>query len=282
MRIPLPRRSPRTRPGPHPDAGRRVLITGAASGLGLEFTRIWAGRGAEVIATDVHDAAPAELAAVAGDVRYRRLDVTDPADWAAARADLGGLDILVSNAGIAAGGRIEVTSLAEWRRILDINLMGAVHGCREFTPVLADGGRIVLTASAAGLVHAPLMSAYNVTKAAVVALGETLAIELAPRDITVTAVCPFFFRSNLSDSLAEEDPIATAMAQKMLHGTHLTSAAVAHRAMRGIDAGRVVALTDGYGGAGWYLRRLARWAYLPLMRAATRRRRARLLARGGR
>ncbi|MDN6814794.1 MAG: SDR family NAD(P)-dependent oxidoreductase, partial [Corynebacterium variabile] len=111
------------------------------------------------------------------------------------------LDILVSNAGIAIGGRITETKTDTWQKALDINVLGSVRGLRVFVPKIGKGGRIVLTASAAGLVHAPAMATYNATKAATVALGETVDAELRHRKISTPVICPQFFKSGLADSL---------------------------------------------------------------------------------
>ena len=121
----------------------RVLVTGAASGLGAALTAAFRARGDEVLATDL---AGADL----------RLDITSDDDWAAALALVeerwGGLDLLVNNAGVAGGGRIDVAGLDEWEWIVEINLLGVVRGCRTFVPMFKRqrSGRIVNVASLAG------------------------------------------------------------------------------------------------------------------------------------
>jgi NAD(P)-dependent dehydrogenase (short-subunit alcohol dehydrogenase family) len=118
------------------------------------------------------------------------------------------LDVLVNNAGVAGGGRLDVATVDEWRWITEINLFGVVRGCRTFTPLFKrqGSGYIVNTASAAGLIHPPTMSSYNAVKAAVVALSETLQYELAPYGVSTSVVCPSFFRTNLASSLRGADP----------------------------------------------------------------------------
>ncbi|WP_278257777.1 SDR family NAD(P)-dependent oxidoreductase [Nocardioides convexus] len=110
------------------DQPLRVLITGAASGLGAALASAWEGRGAQVLRTDRADA----------DGIFR-LDITSDTDWAAAREHVertwGGLDVLVNNAGIAGGGRLDVSGIDEWQRLVDINLLGAVRGTATFTPL---------------------------------------------------------------------------------------------------------------------------------------------------
>ena len=168
----------------------RVLVTGGAGGLGAALVAHFVADGHQVLSTDLAAESPA-----AGGAQYRQLNVRDASDWEAAVAwceeNWGGLDILVNNAGIATGGRIDVESLDEWDRVVDINLMGVVRGCRAFTPLFKKqrSGHIVNTASAAGLVHPPMMSSYNTVKAGVVALSETLSHELHPYGVTVSVVC---------------------------------------------------------------------------------------------
>lgn len=255
---------------------RTVLITGGASGFGLELAKQFLGRGDRVIVTDIHAEAPDSVLALGPRAEYRTLDVTSGDDWAAAAEAHPGLDVLVSNAGIAVGGRIDRTSMDTWRRAFDVNFFGTVHGVRNFAPTLADGGQIVITASAAGLVHPPMMSAYNATKAALVALAETLSFEFAHRDIAVTAICPTFFRSNLHSSVVGDDPYAVDMAGELLTQTKLTAADVAQRAMRGIEARRVIVTPDNQATISLYLKRFARPLYLAAFRAVGKRGSARM------
>ena len=259
--------------------GQLVLVTGAASGLGLELTTLFLKAGATVVLTDLHapDALPEACAAVisraGGRASYRQLDVTSDADWAAAAdavrdGEYGErvLDVLVSNAGIAVGGRIEHTSMETWQKALDINLLGGVRAARSFVPLLRDGGQLVFTASAAGLVSSPGMATYNATKAATVALAETLSAELSHRRIAVTAICPQFFQSGLKDSLVSDDAVATKMADALLTKTWLTAAGIARRAMLGIDMRRLVVAPDGIALVSWYSKRFTRPGYLAVTR----------------
>jgi len=157
----------------------RVLVTGAASGLGAALVERFAERGDRVLATDLSEpqAATATPGSDKSAVTWRDLDVTSEDDWAAAAAwvesEWGGLDVLVNNAGVAGGGRVELCSLEDWQWIFDVNLFGVVRGTRAFVPMLKQqgSGRIVNTASLAGLVHPPGMGSYNAVKAAVVAFS---------------------------------------------------------------------------------------------------------------
>lgn len=254
---------------------RRILVTGAASGLGLALVQAFVARGDHVLATDQGSERPTTLPDAAA---YLCLDVRSDEAWSAAlehvRQTWGGLDLLVNNAGVAAGGRIDVATMEEWRWIVDINLLGVVRGCRTFAPLLkAQGsGHIVNTASLAGLVHAPGMAAYNTVKAGVVALSETLSHELAPHDIDVSVVCPSFFRTNLGASFRGADTELEEAGKRMVSGSKRSAQQVAAIVVRGIDARRDVILTDIEGQIGWRAKRFARPAYTALMKRAAARR----------
>ena len=128
-------------------------------------------------------------------------------DWAAARdwveREWGGLDVLVNNAGVAGGGRLDVAGLDEWQWITEINLFGVVRGIRTFTPMFKQqrSGQIVNIASLAGLVHPAGMGSYNAVKAGVVALTETAGHELAEYGVRCAAVCPSYFRTGLVEKM---------------------------------------------------------------------------------
>ena len=226
-------------------ASRRVLVTGGSSGLGAALTREFLDRGDRAVIADLQ--APEDLPAGA---EFLRLDVTSDADWAAALAWVeerwGGLDVLVNNAGIAAGGRIDVVTLEEWQRVLDINLLGVVRGCRTFVPMMKRqrAGHIVNTASLAGLVHPPGMASYTAVKAGVVALSETLSYELHDFGIAVSAVCPGFFRTNLASSLHGSDPVLDHIAARLIDKSELTATDIARAVMAGIDAHEMVIVPD--------------------------------------
>jgi NAD(P)-dependent dehydrogenase (short-subunit alcohol dehydrogenase family) len=257
-----------------PASPRRVLVTGGASGLGLALVRALVARGDHVLATDVQADRPDALPEAAA---YLPLDVRSDEAWAAALAHVrqtwGGLDLLVNNAGVAAGGRIDVATMDEWHWIVDINLLGVVRGCRTFTPLFKEqgSGHIVNTASLAGLVHAPGMAAYNTVKAGVVALSETLSHELAPHGIDVSVVCPSFFRTNLGSSFQGADTEMESAGKKLVSGSKRSAEQVADIVVRGIDARRDVILTDRDGQIAWRAKRFARPAYTAVMKRAARR-----------
>ena len=227
----------------------RVLVTGGASGFGAALAAIYADRGDQVLVTDLAETAPASLSVQgAGKLSYRKLDVRDETDWQAAKEWVetrwGGLDLLVNNAGVAAGGRIDVLPVEDWEWILSINLFGVVKGCRTFVPMLKAqrSGRIVNVASMAGLVHPPNMGSYNAVKAGVVALSETLLHELAPYDVDVSVVCASFFRTNLHESLRRTDEAMDSTAHKLITGARHDAATIAARTVKAIDDGTYLVL----------------------------------------
>lgn len=235
----------------------RVLITGGSSGLGRALTERYATAGYRVLVADLRE--PDELPH--GDVSFQRLDVRAQTDWERAlrwcQTTWGGLDILVNNAGVAAAGRVERLAAEDWDWILDINLKGTVHGCRTFVPLLKrqGSGHVVNIASMAGLLNLPGMASYNVSKAAVVSLSETLRQELAPYGVRTTVVCPGFVHTNLGSGLRSPDPVLAKLADRMIQGGRLTADEVAAHVVAAVAQGRFLVLTHPEGRRAVRLRR---------------------------
>lgn len=189
-------------------AAPHSVITGAGSGFGRALALELAGRGSRLTLSDVNLQAveeTAQLAESAGarGVRALRCDVTKIEDVEAlAAAAEPPIDLVVNNAGVSSGGRVGELPLKDWRWTIDVDLFGVIHGCHVFVPMLrAQGhGHILNVASAAGLLAAPQMGAYNVAKAGVVALSETLSGELMGTKIGVTVLCPTFFQTDIAKS----------------------------------------------------------------------------------
>ncbi len=188
--------------------GKVAVVTGGASGIGLGIARRLAAAGADVVIGDVEaralEAAAAEVGALAlrTDVRERAA-VQALADAAVER--FGTVNVVVNNAGIGPFGRLADLTENDWRWIIDVNLWGVVHGVGVFLPILQDapgGGHIVNTASMAGLRPGPNLGAYSVTKYGVVALTESLAIELEQdgSHVGVTVLCPGPVLTNIGTS----------------------------------------------------------------------------------
>ncbi len=247
----------------------RVLVTGAASGLGAALTAQLRAAGARVLATDLADR-PAEDR---DDPDYLRLDITSDDDWAAAvtwvQDRWGGLDVLVNNAGVAGGGRIDLCTIDEWRWITEINLYGVVRGTKAFVPMFKHqrSGRIVNVASLAGLVHPAGMGSYNAVKAAVVAFTETTGHELAAYGVQAHVVCPSYFRTNLLESLQGTDEAVGAVMGRLVHGSPYTADDIAAAVLTGVERGDEVIVPDDAARFAYDLKRHDRAAYDAMMRS---------------
>lgn len=256
----------------------RILITGAASGLGRALALAWARRGARIAVADVNAGAGAETVALcrsagAADAAFLHLDVTREADFldTAQWTDThwGGIDIVVNNAGVAGGGSFDGISEDDWHWLLDINLQGVVRGCRVFTPVFRKqgSGQFVNIASMAGLLNPPAMASYNVAKAGVVALSETLAAELAPWGIRTLVVCPSYFQTNLESSLRTHDPAMRAALPKLLAGSELSADDIATGILAAVDHGDTMYLPHPQARTAWEVKRADPGRHLAEMRA---------------
>lgn len=179
-------------------AGKVVVITGGARGLGAAFARDVVARGGKVVIADLLDDEGAALATelAGGSARYTHLDVTEPADWAAAvqftLAEFGGLTGLVNNAGVATGQFIEHEPLQHFRSVLEVNLVGVFNGIQAVIAPMraAGGGSIVNISSAAGLMGLALTAGYGASKWGVRGLSKIAAVELAGEKIRVNSVHP--------------------------------------------------------------------------------------------
>jgi NAD(P)-dependent dehydrogenase (short-subunit alcohol dehydrogenase family)/pimeloyl-ACP methyl ester carboxylesterase len=191
-------------------AGQLVLVTGAGSGIGRATSFAFAEAGARVIAVDRDAQAASRTAELsrllgAGAAWAETVDVSDEQamEKLAARtaAEHGVVDILVNNAGIGMSGSFLTTSTDDWRKVLDVNLWGVIHGCRAFAQQMVDrgqGGHIVNTASAAAYQPSRALPAYSTSKSAVLMLSECLRAELAAHGIGVTAICPGLVNTNIT------------------------------------------------------------------------------------
>jgi NAD(P)-dependent dehydrogenase (short-subunit alcohol dehydrogenase family) len=239
-----------------------VLVTGAGSGLGRAIAARFAGAGHRVLVSDV-DLAAAEAVAKELGQQAIRLDITSDADWRAAldrcQEDWGGLDVLVNNAGVAAGGRFDRIPLEDWDWIWEINLKGVVRGCRTFVPLFTDqhAGHIVNIASLAGIMNLPAMSSYNVTKAGVIALSETLRLELEPYGVHTTVVCPAYVRTGLGERLRTPDPSIAVLMDKLMSSSKVTADDVARQVVDAVARKRFLVLTHPDGRRSARLKRLA-------------------------
>lgn len=192
-------------------AGKTAFITGGASGIGLALGRAFAGAGMKVMLADIEtgalEAAVEDLRTSGADVHGVFCDVADAASVEhTARetiAAFGNVHVLCNNAGVAAPAGIDDILLDNWRWVLDVNVMGVVHGVSAFLPHMrahGEGGHIVNTASMAGLQSGAGFSPYAASKYAVVSISEGLAKQLAAHGIGVSVLCPSFVRTRIGES----------------------------------------------------------------------------------
>lgn len=181
--------------------GSVAVITGAGSGIGRSTALLLARHGARVHVADIDqqavEAVAAEIGAASGTAVAHTLDVADPgavdALAEAVFAAEGHVDILHNNAGIGHGANVEATTIEDWQRVININLLGVAYGVQAFVPRMLAQGRpasVINTASMAGIVPAAKMAPYCASKYGVVGLSEALNAELSKRDVHVSAICP--------------------------------------------------------------------------------------------
>ena len=242
--------------------GKTAVITGAASGFGLETSRLCAQAGMNVVMADVQqdalDKAAAEIEALGAKVLPFRLDVSKAEQVEAmGRATVerfGAPHFVFNNAGVSSGGLIWEHSVKDWDWVVGVNLMGVAHGVRVFTPMMLEAakkdpayeGHIVNTASMAGMVNMPNMGSYNVTKQAVVSMSETLYQDLAlvTEQVRCSVLCPYFVptgihksdRNRPNDLAGEAKPtksqlIAQALGEKAVNSGKLSAADIARMVM---------------------------------------------------
>ncbi|MDH3652912.1 MAG: SDR family oxidoreductase [Myxococcales bacterium] len=246
----------------------RAVITGAGSGLGRAMALDLAGRGASLVVSDIDPVSAEQTAgqvrALGADAEVIPCDVTDRDAVFALIEEvdkrLGGVDFIANNAGVAVGGPFEEISIEDWRWVVDINLWGVIHGCQAAIQKMRPQGRgyIVNVASAAGLIAPPAMSAYNVTKAGVVSLSETLFAEYKSQGIRVAVLCPTFFRTNIVESgrgaTSEKED---AQVIRWMERSKVQAADVAKAAIDAVRDGELYVQPMRDGRVAWRLKRAA-------------------------
>lgn len=248
-------------------ANARAVVTGAGSGIGRSFALELARRGGDVLCADIDEARAVETVALieqlaTGTGHAVRCDVSDrgAVELLAKHAQdaFGGAPTLViNNAGVGIGGKpVGDIGFEDWDWALGINLWGVVYGCEVFTPILRDAGRggIINVASAAGFAAAPSMAAYNVSKAGVMSLSETLAAELGGTGIAVTVLCPTFVKTNVF----QDGRITSGsrnLSQQLARWTGLSADDVAARTLDAHDGGRLYVVPQLDANVIWHLKR---------------------------
>ncbi|MCJ2187618.1 SDR family oxidoreductase [Novosphingobium beihaiensis] len=208
-------------------AGKKALITGAGQGIGAAAARLLAQEGAQVLVTDVNEPAARDQAAAInadlgeGTAFPARLDVTSEEEWIAAlqaaREAMGGLSVLVNNAGVVLTGSVEDFDLDEWHRGMSINVDSVFLGCKHAIPLLRENqpGSIVNLSSIAGLIASPTFANYNASKAAVWLLSKSVALHCARKgwDVRCNSVHPTFIRTPILQDLVGDKDEATVFAK---------------------------------------------------------------------
>ena len=249
-----------------------AVITGAGSGIGEAFALELARRGGRVVCSDIDETAARATAdaifSSGGDALATRCDVAaleDVAQLAKVAQDWfgGPPTVVINNAGVGAGGTaIGETDIDDWNWLLSINLWGPIHGCHVFAPILREAGYggIINVASAAAFGAAPGMAAYNVSKAGVLSLSETLAAELSGTDVRVTVLCPTFVKTNIVDSGRITDK-STQMADRLMRWTGFSSERVARTCLDTLDRGGLYCMPQPDARIGWGIKRFTPTVY---------------------
>lgn len=243
-----------------PWAGRTALVTGGGSGLGRALTLELVRQGAaKVVAADVDAAAATRVAAEAGVAcEGVALDVTRADEVAALVRRLGELDLLVNNAGIGLIGEARDLSVDEWRRVLDVNLLGVVHGVAAAYPRMCARGQgtLVNVASIMGFLPAPMMAPYAASKHAVIGLTKALRAEASSLGVRVTLACPGFIDTPIHDRTRF---VGMRRAPTSARLKPATPAAVAAAILRGAARGQSTVFVPGHARVLWWLSRWAPW-----------------------
>ena len=266
---------------------QRVQVTGAGSGLGRALALKFAAQGWRVACSDLRldtaEATVAQIRVEGGKALALAQDVTSETSWAEVVARLqqewGGLDVLVNNAGVATAGTVADSPLQQWEWVLNINLLGCVRGARAVIPLLAQqrGGHIVNIASFAGIANPPAMASYNVAKAGVISLSETLRFEMAPLGVGVSVACPSFFKTALMETSQATAPAvgenAAPQVQKivtrLMAKASVTADDVAADIIDAVTKNRFLVITHPDARQQYHLKRVAPEWYFRKARKAT-------------
>jgi NAD(P)-dependent dehydrogenase (short-subunit alcohol dehydrogenase family) len=252
---------------------RNAIITGAASGLGRALAVRLARAGWRVAICDINDAGSCDtlalVRAAGGDGQVEHLDVTCPEEWQALRVRLQAawpqLDLLVNNAGVSGAGKVGSYTLTDWHWIVDVNLWSGIYGCHTFVDWLKQnprGAHIINAASIAAVDSAPSLGAYNVSKAGILALSETLYTELLPHRVGVTVLCPAFFATNLVTTSRFSSEQLRNLFRRLADDATMSADYVADQAVRAMLRKQFHVMLPAMSRFRWYLKRLAPMAFL--------------------
>lgn len=242
--------------------GKSVIVTGAASGIGLEIARQCAAAGASVLMTDIVSTVEEAASSING-ATSMIVDVSDRDQVAAAIdrvvSEHGTLDFIFNNAGVAIFGELDVLTLDDWDKVIDVNLKGVAFGTTlAYQQMLKQGsGHIVNTASAAGLMPVPLQAHYVASKHGVVGLGKTLSLEAEQHGINVTTFCPAFVESGMFDNNTFKGTMAGTDARKLVPIKPLATDKAVRKLLEGVAKSKPLVVVPGYARLGYALERHA-------------------------
>ncbi len=260
------------------DTTRHALVTGAGGGLGRAIAVRLAGDGWNVAIADIREENSREtlrlVEAAGGNGRVETLDVRDFDAWRAVVERLQSawpsLEMLVNNAGVACSGQVGTTPLDDWRWLIETNLFGVLHGCHACLGWLRQNpGRasLVNIASVAAVLPVPAMAAYNVAKAGVLALSESMACELHGSNLHMTVACPGFFRTGLLDRGRFQTQRERDWAEYYTNSAPLNVGQIADQIVRAAYRRKLHVFLPARARWLWYLRRLAPGLWIKLVGA---------------
>lgn len=254
-----------------------AVVTGAGSGIGRSFAVELARRGGTVVCADIHLETAQETVdliqsltssnayAVQCDVGLKE-DVKALAEQA--EQLLGHpVTLLINNAGVGLGGKFDEVSLGDWQWCMHVNLWGVIHGCHYFVPQFKQQGfgAIINVASVAGFTAAPEMTAYNVTKASVLALSETLSAELRSANIRVNVLCPTLVPTNIMKNGRLPKSYSGLADQLLMNHAFIDSDQVAKKTLNQLDANKLYTIPQPDAKLFWWMKRISPQLYAKLL-----------------
>lgn len=262
---------------------KKVLITGAGSGLGKALALRYAKQGAEICIADVNAEDGNEVATQinesGGVAFFQACDITKQWDVDKLAITVAerwkSIDMLINNAGVATAGKLESESMEQWEWVMGINLLGHVRMTKGCLPLLRNSKSaekdIVNIASQAGLTTAPGMGSYSVSKAAMVCYAETAHLELAHEGIHVSVVCPAFFDTNLNKSLRSDDAGMQNVVNKMIKKSGISADEIADKVYTAVAARKFMVITHKDGLKAYRMKRfLPIEKYLKIVKERTK------------
>ncbi|MCJ8314211.1 MAG: SDR family oxidoreductase [Saccharospirillaceae bacterium] len=258
---------------------KRVLITGAASGLGSALATYYSQQGWSVCVADIQKQQGEVFVEQLNKIYnnhcfFLQLDVTSEAQWSNAvntiKTRWHKLDCLINNAGVASSGDLDQLALKDFQWTIDINVMGTVKGCHSFIPMLKQNtGSIVNISSMAGFLHLPSMSAYNTSKAAILALSETLRAELNPHNVNISVACPAFFETNLANNMRATDKNSIQVVASLMAKSKINAHGVAKAIFEGMTNNKFYVFTHNQEKTLWRIKRFLPSLYFKIINKIT-------------